>query len=69
METISEDKKSIIKEYIEKQLATENLTDALKLQDSYFSTSSLNYMVLIIPDVKKCNTLEEYKEKLTEIKQ
>ena len=69
METISEDKKYIIKEYIEKQLATENLTDALKLQDSYFSTSSLNYMVLIIPDVKKFNTLEEYKEKLTEIKQ
>lgn len=67
MNTISEQEKNVIKEYIEKQLAFQNFEDVCRLQDSYFGTSSLQYMTFIVPNAKTFGSLDDYKTKLQEV--
>jgi energy-coupling factor transporter transmembrane protein EcfT len=67
MDNITEDQKSVIKEYIDKISTSQNFEEALQIQKSYFTTNSLVYLTVLVPDVKDFNELYEYKKKLQDI--
>lgn len=68
MDTISEEKKNTIKQYIDLQLAATDRERAAKLQQSYFGVTSLFYMTKLLPDIKDFSSWDEYKNKLNEFK-
>ncbi len=67
METIGEDEKNIIKDYVQKQLEASDFPSVMQLQNSYFGTSGLQYMTFILPNAKDFDNLFAYKNKLREI--
>ncbi len=69
METISAEQKNIVIEYINKQLSFNTFAEVISLQNSYFNTSSLEFMKFIVPNAIDFKVLDEYKTKLKEILQ
>lgn len=69
MQSLSNEKKETIKKYITLQLANQDRESAIKLQNTYFNTSSLFYMTKILPDVNGYPYFDEYKNKLKSIMQ
>lgn len=67
MSTLSQDKKQIVQDFIAKVLAMTNFEDAIKLQDSYFGTTSLAFVTVILPDAKTFSDFDDYKTKLSEL--
>ena len=67
LKNLEEEKINTIKKYIEKQCESENLEASIKLQEVYFNTTSLSYMVPLLPNAKEMDSLETYKEQLHEI--
>lgn len=66
MNTLSEEQKTAVKEYAQKQLNSTDIEEIRKLQNSYFGTDSLKFMSFMLPDASGYNDLELYKEKLKE---
>ena len=66
MNTLSEEQKTTVKEYAQKQLNSTDIEEIRKLQNSYFGTDSLKFMSFMLPDASGYNNLELYKEKLKE---
>lgn len=66
MSTLTDKQKEIIKEYVEKQIESSDIDEIKKLQNSYFGTSSLKFLTLMLPDVNGFEDLKLYKEKLKE---
>ena len=53
MSTLTDKQKEIIKEYVEKQIESSDIDEIKKLQNSYFGTSSLKFLTLMLPDVNE----------------
>lgn len=65
---VDDEIKNNIIEYLDKQLSNTDINSAIKLQDLYFNTSSLEYMTGLVPKVSDFNNLLEYKSFIEELK-
>lgn len=66
MRSISESNKKIFLEYVEKQLALDDVEEIRKNQNSYFGSSSLEFLKFILPSIDDFKDINEFKTKLKE---
>lgn len=64
---LSKENAKTVKEYIQRQLELSDISDMNRVQSSYFNTSSLSYLKIILPDINLISNLEEYKKQLKSI--
>ena len=67
-ETLDDEKKFIMNEYINKVLNCNDLGNVLEIQNPYFGTSSLEYLKSLLPDANDFRDFASYKIKIEESK-
>ena len=67
-ESLSTDKKEIIKKFTEKIFPLQSFDEIIRLQDVYFNTTtSLDFMRFILPDARKYEDINSYKADVEKI--